>query len=45
MFFIEFLSKISQNEDGQKDKFNFIKDSLTIFDRIEETIPTSIFSF
>ena len=35
-FLSEFLSKISQNEDGQKDKFNFIKDSLTIFDRIEE---------
>ena len=35
-FLSEFLSKISQNEDNQKDKFNFIKDSLIIFDKLLE---------
>lgn len=35
-FLSEFLSKIFLNDDDQKDKFNFIRDSLTIFDRLKE---------
>ena len=35
-FLSEFLSKTSQNEDDQKDKFIFIRDSLTIFDKLED---------
>ena len=34
-FLSEFLTKISQNDDNQKDKFDFIKDSLIVFDRLE----------
>jgi len=35
-FLSEFLNRISQNDDDQKDNFDFIKDSLIVFDRLEE---------
>ena len=35
-FLSEFLTRISQNDDDQKDNFDFIKDSLIVFDRLEE---------
>ena len=35
-FLSEFLTRISQNDDYQKDNFDFIKDSLIVFDRLEE---------
>lgn len=35
-FLSEFLTRISQNDDDQKDNFDFIKDSFIIFDRLEE---------
>ena len=35
-FLSEFLIRISQNDDDQKDNFDFIKDSLIVFDRLEE---------
>ena len=34
-FLSEFLNRISQNDDYQKDNFDFIKDSLIVFDRLE----------
>jgi DNA repair protein RecO (recombination protein O) len=34
-FLSEFLTRISQNDDDQKDNFDFIKDSLIVFDRLE----------
>ena len=34
-FLSEFLTKISQNDDNQKDNFDFMKDSLIVFDRLE----------
>ena len=35
-FLSEFLNRISQNDDDQKDNFDFIKNSLIVFDRLEE---------
>lgn len=35
-FLSEFLTRISQTDDDQKDNFDFIKDSFIIFDRLEE---------
>ena len=35
-FLSEFLTRISQNDDDQKDNFDFIKESLIVFDRLEE---------
>ncbi len=34
-FLSEFLTKICQNDDNQKDNFDFMKDSLIVFDRLE----------
>lgn len=35
-FLSEFLTRISHNDDDQKDNFDFIKNSLIVFDRLEE---------
>ena len=35
-FLSEFLTRVSQNDDNQKENFDFIKDSLIVFDSLEK---------